>query len=143
MLEPWLYGAHTGLSPVAIMLATIFWTWLWGGVGLLLAMPLTVCVAVLGKYIPSLSFLDAILGDEPTLTANERYYQRLLAMDRREATPRGGGIPQGPYAAGTLFRVVRAGADGGRAGGPERYARRAAPAVHLRRHARHGGRNGQ
>ena len=85
VLEPWLYGAHTGLSPVAIMAATIFWTWLWGGVGLLLAMPLTVCVSVLGKYIPSLSFLDALLGDEPTLTAEERYYQRLLALDRREA----------------------------------------------------------
>ena len=85
VLEPWLYGAHTGLSPVAIMVATIFWTWLWGGVGLLLAMPLTVCVSVLGKYIPSLSFLEALLGDEPTLTVNERYYQRLLAMDRREA----------------------------------------------------------
>ncbi len=85
VLEPWLYGAHTGLSPVAIMVATIFWTWLWGGVGLLLATPLTVCVAVLGKYIPSLSFLDALLGDEPTLSVNERYYQRLLAMDRREA----------------------------------------------------------
>ena len=85
VLEPWLYGAHTGLSPVAIMVSTIFWTWLWGGVGLLLAMPLTVCVSVLGKYIPSLSFLEAILGDEPTLTVNERYYQRLLAMDRREA----------------------------------------------------------
>ncbi len=85
VLEPWLYGAHTGLSPVAIMVATIFWTWLWGGVGLLLATPLTVCVAVLGKYIPSMSFLDALLGDEPTLTAIERYYQRLLAMDQREA----------------------------------------------------------
>ncbi len=86
VLEPWLYGAHTGLSPVAIMVATIFWTWLWGGVGLLLATPLTVCVAVLGKYIPSLSFLDALLGDEPTLSAEERYYQRLLALDRREAS---------------------------------------------------------
>ncbi len=85
VLEPWLYGAHTGLSPVAIMVATIFWTWLWGGVGLLLATPLTVCVSVLGKYIPSLSFLDALLGDEPTLTVNERFYQRLLAMDQREA----------------------------------------------------------
>ncbi len=86
VLEPWLYGAHTGLSPVAIMVATIFWTWLWGPVGLLLAMPLTVCVSVLGKYIPSLSFLDALLGDEPTLSVNDRYYQRLLAMDRREAS---------------------------------------------------------
>jgi predicted PurR-regulated permease PerM len=85
VLEPWLYGAHTGLSPVAIMVATIFWTWMWGGVGLLLATPLTVCVAVLGKYIPSLSFLDALLGDEPTLSPQDRFYQRLLALDRREA----------------------------------------------------------
>ena len=85
VLEPWLYGAHTGLSPVALMVATIFWTWLWGGAGLLLATPLTVCVAVIGKYIPSLSFLDAILGDEPTLTVNDRYYQRLLALDQHEA----------------------------------------------------------
>ena len=85
VLEPWLYGAHTGLSPVALMVATIFWTWLWGGAGLLLATPLTVCVAVIGKYIPSLSFLDALLGDEPTLSVNERYYQRLLALDRHEA----------------------------------------------------------
>lgn len=85
VLEPWLYGAHTGLSPVAIMVATIFWTWLWGGVGLLLATPLTVCVAVLGKYIPSLSFLDALLGDEPMLSPPERFYQRLLALDRHEA----------------------------------------------------------
>ena len=53
--------------------------------GLLLATPLTVCVAVVGKYIPSLSFLDALLGDEPTLSVNDRFYQRLLAMDRREA----------------------------------------------------------
>ncbi len=86
VLEPWLYGAHTGLSPVAILVATVFWTWLWGGVGLLLATPLTVCVAVLGKYIPSLRFLDALLGDEPTLAPNDRFYQRLLARDRVEAT---------------------------------------------------------
>jgi predicted PurR-regulated permease PerM len=86
VLEPWLYGAHTGLSPVAVMAATIFWTWLWGGVGLLLALPLTVCVSILGKYIPALGFLEAILGDEPTLSSQERYYQRLLAMDGREAT---------------------------------------------------------
>jgi predicted PurR-regulated permease PerM len=85
VVEPWLYGAHTGLSPVAVIIASIFWTWLWGGVGLLLAMPLTVCVAVLGRYIPSLSYLDALLGDEPTLSSEERYYQRLLAMDRHEA----------------------------------------------------------
>lgn len=85
LVEPWLYGSHTGLSPVAIMVATIFWTWLWGGVGLLLAMPLTVCLSILGKYIPALGFLEAMLGDEPTLNSQERYYQRLLALDGREA----------------------------------------------------------
>ncbi len=85
LLEPWLYGAHTGLSPVAILVATIFWSWLWGGVGLLLATPLTVCLSVLGRYIPGLSFLGALLGDEPTLSAGERFYQRLLARNGREA----------------------------------------------------------
>ena len=84
-LEPWLYGARTGLSPVAILITTVFWTWMWGGVGLLLATPLTVCVAVLGKYVPRLHFLEALLGDAPAVTPVERYYQRLLAQDRKEA----------------------------------------------------------
>ena len=110
VLEPWLYGAHTGLSPVAIMVATIFWTWLWGGVGLLLATPLTVCVAVLGKYIPSLSFLDALLGDEPTLSAEDRFYQRLLASDRREAEAVATRIPGGPHAPGVVLECVGRGA---------------------------------
>ncbi len=85
VIEPWLYGSSTGLSPVAILVAAIFWTWLWGAVGLLLATPLTVCLAVLGKHVPSLSFLDIMLGDEPSLPAPDRYYQRLLARDELEA----------------------------------------------------------
>ena len=85
VIEPWLYGSSTGLSPVAILVAAIFWTWLWGPVGLLLATPLTVCLAVLGKYVPTLGFLDILLGDEPTLPATDRYYQRLLARDENEA----------------------------------------------------------
>ncbi len=84
-LEPWLYGARTGLSPVAILITTVFWTWMWGGVGLLLATPLTVCVAVLGKYVPRLHFLEALLGETPAVSEAERYYQRLLAQDRKEA----------------------------------------------------------
>lgn len=85
VIEPWLYGSSTGLSPFAILVATILWTWLWGAVGLLLATPLTVCLVVLGKHVPSLSFLDVLLGDEPSLPAPDRYYQRLLARDELEA----------------------------------------------------------
>ena len=85
-IEPWLYGSSTGLLPVAILVAAIFWTWLWGPVGLLLSTPLTVCLAVLGKHVPALSFLDILLGDEPSLPAPDRYYQRLLARDELEAT---------------------------------------------------------
>jgi predicted PurR-regulated permease PerM len=84
-VEPWLYGRSTGLSPIAIITAVIFWTWLWGPVGLLLATPLTVCVAVMGRYIPELGFLNVLLGVEPVLSPPARFYQRLLAMDEDEA----------------------------------------------------------
>ena len=84
-IEPWLYGSSTGLSPVAVLAAAIFWTWLWGTVGLLVATPLTVCLAVLGKHVPAFAFLDVILDDEPSLPAPDRYYQRLLAHDEAEA----------------------------------------------------------
>ena len=85
VIEPWLYGSSTGLSPVAVLAAAVFWTWLWGTVGLLVATPLTVCLAVLGKHVPAFAFLDVILGDEPSLPAPDRYYQRLLARDEAEA----------------------------------------------------------
>ncbi len=85
VVEPLLYGQHTGLSPVAIVVATLFWTLLWGPVGLLLATPLTVCLVVLGKHIEALQFIDVLLGDEPALEPHERFYQRLLAGDDTEA----------------------------------------------------------
>lgn len=85
VVEPWLYGASTGLSPMAVIVSAVFWTWLWGVVGLLLATPLTVCLAVLGKYIPSLSFLDVLLGKNPPIVPSDRLYQRLLALDEEEA----------------------------------------------------------
>jgi predicted PurR-regulated permease PerM len=84
-VEPRLYGAHTGLSSMAILVATVFWTILWGAPGLILSMPLTVCVAVLGRHVPHLSFLHVLLGDEPVLTPDAQLYQRLLAMDQVEA----------------------------------------------------------
>jgi predicted PurR-regulated permease PerM len=84
-IEPWLYGRSTGLSPIAIIAAVIFWTWLWGPVGLLLATPLTVCVAVMGRYIPEFGFLNVLLGVEPVLPPEGRLYQRLIALDDEEA----------------------------------------------------------
>ena len=86
LMEPYLYGSSTGMSTIAILVSAVFWTWLWGPVGLLLATPLTVVLVVIGKYVPQLGFLDILLGDEPVLEPPERVYQRLLAMDQEEAT---------------------------------------------------------
>ncbi len=84
-VEPWLYGVHTGISALALLLTTVFWAALWGPAGLILSTPLTVCVVVLGRYVPQLSFLHILLGDEPVLEADAQVYQRLLAMDDQEA----------------------------------------------------------
>lgn len=85
VLEPWLYGSHTGVSPVALLLGAGFWSWLWGFAGLFLAVPMTVCAVVMGKYIPQLKFLQVLLGNEPVLEPHERLYQRLLSSNRDEA----------------------------------------------------------
>jgi hypothetical protein len=84
-IEPWLYGARVGLSSLALLVTAVFWTVLWGPSGLILSTPLTVCVVVLGLYVPKLSFLHVLLGDEPVLAAEAQIYQRLLAMDQLEA----------------------------------------------------------
>ena len=86
VVEPWLYGARTGISAFAIIIAAIFWTWLWGPIGLLLSTPLTVCLVVLGRHVPAFAFLDVLLGSEPVLSPDERLTQRLLAGDTDEAT---------------------------------------------------------
>lgn len=86
VIEPWLYGSRTGLSPLAIIVSAIFWTWMWGPIGLLLSTPLTVCLVVLGRYVPQFEFLDVLLGNEPVLEPHARMYQRLLAGDPEEAT---------------------------------------------------------
>ncbi len=85
VVEPWLYGAHTGISSLAILVAAVFWTVLWGYAGLVLSTPLTVCLLVLGRYVPQFSFLHILLGDEPVLEPQAQLYQRLLAMDQVEA----------------------------------------------------------
>jgi predicted PurR-regulated permease PerM len=88
VVEPWLYGSRTGLSPLAIIVSAIFWTWLWGPLGLLLSTPLTVCLVVLGRHVPQFEFLDVLFGNEPVLEPHEQLYQRLLAGDPDEATDR-------------------------------------------------------
>ncbi len=84
LVEPLLFSSRTGLSSVAILASTLFWTWLWGPVGLLLSTPLTVCVAVLGRHIPRLGFLEVLLADRIELPLQSRLYQRLLAGDQEE-----------------------------------------------------------
>jgi predicted PurR-regulated permease PerM len=82
VLEPLLYSESAGVSGVGLLVAVAFWTWLWGPVGLVLATPLTVCVVVLGKYVPGMDFIGVLISDQPAMEPNISYYQRLLAMDR-------------------------------------------------------------
>jgi len=84
-VEPLLYGHSTGLSPFAAVVSAIFWIWLWGPVGLILSMPLTLCLVVLGRYVDRLEFLDVLLDDRPALTPVESFYQRVLTGDADEA----------------------------------------------------------
>ncbi len=84
-LEPFLYGQSAGVSTVALLVAVAFWTWLWGPVGLLLSTPLTVCLGVLGKYVPQLGFIGVLISDGPVLETSTSYYQRLVARDDDEA----------------------------------------------------------
>jgi hypothetical protein len=84
-VEPMMYGRGTGLSPLAVVVAAIFWSWLWGPIGLILSMPLTLCLVVLGRHVERLTFLEVLLGDRPALTPVESFYQRILAGDADEA----------------------------------------------------------
>jgi hypothetical protein len=84
-VEPWLFSSKTGISSLALLCSVIFWSMLWGLPGLVLSTPLTVCVVVLGRYVPQLSFLHSLLGTTAQLSPAARVYERLLAMDQTEA----------------------------------------------------------
>jgi predicted PurR-regulated permease PerM len=84
-IEPWLYGRNTGISAFALVATALVWTLLWGWAGLVLSTPLTVCLIVLGRYVPQLSFLYILLGDDAELAPEAAFYERLLAMDQAEA----------------------------------------------------------
>jgi predicted PurR-regulated permease PerM len=84
VVEPLIYGHSTGLSPIAVIVAAIFWTWLWGPIGLLLSTPITLLLVVMGRHVPQLEFIDVLFGDRPALTPVESFYQRMLAGDDDE-----------------------------------------------------------
>jgi len=84
-VEPWLFSSRTGISSLALLAMAIFWTLLWGWPGLILSTPLTVCIVVLGRYVPQMSFLHTLLGTDAELSAEALFYERLLAMDQQEA----------------------------------------------------------
>lgn len=85
VIEPVLYGHHSGLSPVAVIVAAIFWSWIWGPLGLVLSTPLTLCLVILGRHVEKLEFFEVLLGDRPPLAASANFYQRILADDPDEA----------------------------------------------------------
>jgi predicted PurR-regulated permease PerM len=84
VVEPMTYGSTTGLSPVAVLVVAVFWSWLWGPIGLILSTPMTLCLVVVGRHVKRLEFFDVLLGDRPALTPVETFYQRLLAHDPDE-----------------------------------------------------------
>ena len=86
VVEPLVFGHGTGISPIAVIISTVFWAWLWGPLGLLLAMPLTVCLVVLGRHVEGLNFFEVLLGAEPALTPQQSFFQCALTGDSAEAT---------------------------------------------------------
>jgi predicted PurR-regulated permease PerM/methylmalonyl-CoA mutase cobalamin-binding subunit len=85
VVEPWVYGANTGVSPIALIISAVFWTWLWGPVGLVLSTPLTVCLAVIGRHVPRLEFLGTLLSEDQALAPHEEFYHRLLSFSMDSA----------------------------------------------------------
>ena len=83
--EPHIYGKGTGISAFALVLMAIVWTLLWGWPGLIVSTPLTVCLIVMGRYVPQMAFLHILLGEDAELSPEAHFYERLLAMDQPEA----------------------------------------------------------
>lgn len=109
LIEPVIQGHSTGLSPVAVVAAATFWAWLWGPVGLVLAVPLTVILVVLGRHVDAFKFFDVLLGDKPALSEAEGFYQRMLARDPIEAIEQAKSFVHTHSLAGYCDNVVRPG----------------------------------
>ncbi len=89
LVEPFLYGHTTGLSPLSVVIAAIFWSWIWGPVGLVVSTPLTLCLVVAGRYVKALNALEILLGEVPALTLPQNFYQRALSGDSASLIERG------------------------------------------------------
>ncbi|HEY0271439.1 MAG TPA: AI-2E family transporter [Sphingomonas sp.] len=111
VVEPMLYGHSTGLSPISVIVAAVFWTWIWGPIGLILSTPLTLCLVVMGRHVKSLEFFDVLLGDRPALTPVETFYQRILADNPDEALAHAelllGDRPLIDYYDGVVLRALK------------------------------------
>ena len=81
VIEPVLFGSNTRVSPLAVLLSAAFWTAIWGPVGLILAMPITISLVVFAEHMPMLSFVGVLLGNTPALSPEQRLYHLLLAGD--------------------------------------------------------------
>ena len=85
IMEPIFYGHSVGMSDIAILVAVMFFTWLWGPVGMVIATPLTVCLVVFSKFTPKLTWVSTLVGADPGLPPCVAFYQRLVANDPKEA----------------------------------------------------------
>ena len=85
VIEPLLFSRSAGTSNLSMLIAIAFWAWLWGPVGLLLATPMTACLAVVAKYVPQLEFIAVLLGDQQVMRSSGAYYKLLAAQEQDEA----------------------------------------------------------
>ena len=134
LVEPWLYGASTGLSAMSLMVSATFWTLLWGPIGLVMSTPLTVCLLVVGRHLPHLRFFDVLLGSQPALDPPTRIYQRLLAGDVEEAIE----LAAERTEADGVGRLLRPGRHPGAAHGEQRPRARVDRRAPPPRRQRHG-----
>jgi predicted PurR-regulated permease PerM len=81
VIEPVVLGGSTGMSPLAVIISALFWTWIWGPVGLLLATPVTACLVVLGRYFPAFYPYSVMLAADPPASSETRLI-RLLTENR-------------------------------------------------------------
>ena len=140
VVEPLLFGHSTGVSPIALVVAAAFWTWLWGPIGLVLSTPLTACLVVLGRYVPRLEFLGVLLGAKSVMDPEFTYYQRLLARDQDEATDVVNAVLANPSARDGLRRGAGARAGPGQARPRQRRVEPGRRAFHLPGDPSHPGR---
>ena len=106
VVEPLVYGHSTGLSPVAVIVAAVFWTWMWGPIGLILSTPITLCLVVMGRHVKSLEFVDILLGDRPALTPVETLLSASAVRQSGGRAGDGRGSARGPAPARLLRTVV-------------------------------------